>query len=95
MTRQEWKNIYDALLSLDALQKSDKPLLITPGGTGKPNRADDIAGLTHFLAEQLIKHGPELLGCWQCVRDEYEPMLNVFTRITMRVSTNLANVTQQ
>lgn len=95
LSRQEWKLIYDALLSLEALQKSDAPKLITPGGPGRTNRADDIAGLTHYLAEQLIKHGPELLSCWLVVRDEYEPLCNVFTRITMRVSTNLANVTQQ
>lgn len=93
MTRQECNNIFAALNRLDELRQTPESSLIVPGGLGvKTNRADEIAGLTHFLAENLIKYGPELLSCLRVVRDEYEPLMSLFTRVTRRVQNNLESL---
>lgn len=50
-----------------------------------PTTDAEIAGLTEFLANQLLTHAPELLGCWYVVRNEYEPLVNVVFNVLGRV----------
>lgn len=50
------------------------------------NTETEVRGLVEFLSTELIGHADELIATWLVARTEYEPMLNLFARISNRVS---------
>ena len=50
-----------------------------------PTSDAEIKGLTEFIANTLMTHAHEFLGCWFTIRDEYEPAINFIARIGTRV----------
>jgi hypothetical protein len=50
-----------------------------------PTADAELAGLTEYLANQLLTYAPELLGCWFVVRNEYEPLVNSAFTLLSRV----------
>lgn len=91
MTRDMFTSLYGALNKLEDLRKTpvESTIVNIHGEAHNKQRADDIEGLVKYLAEYLILHGPELLSCWACVRDEYEPLVSIMTSVSRRVQTNL------
>lgn len=55
-----------------------------------PAHVAEIKGNHEFLANTLIQHADELLGCWFTVRREYEPLIRAFSTVAFRVSGVLA-----
>jgi hypothetical protein len=51
-----------------------------------PTSDAELKGLTEHIAQTLIQHADEFVGCWFTIRDEYEPVLNLLARVTQRVS---------
>lgn len=91
MTRDMFSSLYGALNKLEDLRATpvESTIVNLHGEAHNQKRAEDIEGLVKYLAEYLIMYGPELLSCWACVRDEYEPMVSLLTRVSRRVQTNL------
>jgi hypothetical protein len=50
-----------------------------------PSLQAEARGLVEHCSAAFLSHGPELMGCWFVVRDEYEPIVNLVARITGRV----------
>ena len=51
-----------------------------------PTSDAELKGLTEFIATQAVEHIDELIGCWFTIRDEYEPILNLISRVGQRVN---------
>lgn len=62
---------------------AEKSSLVTPDS--KRDEAE-ITGLRNFLHNTLLEYCGELMGCWLAVRQEYEPLCQVFAAITQRAS---------
>jgi len=50
-----------------------------------PTSDAEIKGLTEFIANTLMTHAHEFVGCWFTVRDEYEPAINLLARVGTRI----------
>jgi hypothetical protein len=52
----------------------------------QPKDDAELRGLTEFMARTFIDHASEFIGCWFGVKNEYEPMLNIFAQMFNRVT---------
>lgn len=50
-----------------------------------PTTSAELKGLSEFLAQSLIDHAGEFIGCWFAIRNEYEPIIGLITRVSQRV----------
>src|SRR6267142_1750518 len=50
-----------------------------------PTADAELKGLSEFLANELINHASEFIGCWFAVRNEYEPILGLLARVSQRI----------
>lgn len=65
----------------------DKLWGITGGSKIIPaDKADEVAALEKELAEKLLTHAPELVGCWVATREEYEPLLRSLAGVFRRIA---------
>lgn len=51
----------------------------------QPKDDAELRGLTEFMASTFIDHASEFIGCWFGVKNEYEPLLNIFAQALNRV----------
>ncbi len=51
-----------------------------------PTSAAEIKGCAEFLGNTLVAHASEFIGCWMAVRNEYEPMLGLLSRVSQRIA---------
>lgn len=49
-----------------------------------------LAGHQEFLRNAFLQHASEFLACWFAVADEYEPMINLLTRVQQRIGATVA-----
>lgn len=50
------------------------------------NEESESAGLFTFLSNFFADHQGEFLACWFAVRDEYEPMIGMFSLLQLRAN---------
>ena len=76
---EEGKQIIDAISRLNTLGGEDSKIV-----TLDKNAEAEKAGLREYLKNTLLEHAGHLVGCWFAVKNEYEPLCNVFANITNR-----------
>jgi len=54
--------------------------------THTANEDSEQLGLVKFLDTFFADHQGEFLACWFVVRDEYEPMIGMFSLLQLRVN---------
>jgi hypothetical protein len=58
------------------------------------NQAAEIRGLQDFLRNLFDHHAGEFLACWFVVRDEYEPLIGMFSMVKLRADSFIAAARQ-
>lgn len=87
MTQQDFSNIAGALSRYHELRDIGPAILVTPTSKGEEaNRLAEIGGLESFLSNELLNRAPELLGCWNAIKNEYEPIVRAFIPVFRRVA---------
>lgn len=87
MTQQDFSNLAGALNRYHELRDIGPAILVTPTSKGEEaNRLAEIGGLEAFLSNELLNRAPELLGCWQAIKNEYEPIVRAFIPVFRRVA---------
>jgi len=79
LTMEVGKQIIDAISRLNSLGGEDSKIV-----TLDKNAEAEKAGLREYLKNVLLEHAGHLVGCWFAVKNEYEPLCNVFANITNR-----------
>jgi hypothetical protein len=87
MTQQDFSNLAGALSRYHELRDLGPAVIVTPTSKGEEaNRLAEIGGLESFLSNELLNRAPELLGCWQAIKNEYEPIVRAFIPVFRRVA---------
>lgn len=100
MTEQDFRIITGSLERYHNLRDIEAPSLVTPTSKAEETtRLAEIEGLETFIATELLNRAPELLGCWQAIKNEYEPIVRafipVFRRVALAVTRQEAHRAQQ
>jgi hypothetical protein len=75
LDRHSIADLRNALIQLRTLQAS---ALVTPTSDAQK------VGLTQHLANAMLEHCEEFLGCWFAAKEEYEPLIQGFAGLLRR-----------
>lgn len=86
LTKQKVSELAGAFARLQELSQST---------ISTPTSEAEKKGLTEFVGQILFEHAPEFIGCWFTVRQEYEPLLNIFAVAGRRIAGINAQINSQ
>ena len=96
MTQQDFSILAGSLERYHNLRDIEPSTIVSPTSKAEEaTRLAEIEGLETFIATELLNRAPELLGCWQAIKNEYEPLVRSFIPVFRRVALAVTRQEQQ